>query len=207
MRFDGIIKTWNDDRGFGFIEPTQGGQEIFVHIKAFNGLRGRPQPGQRVTFEVELGPQGKKRATKVSLVQTRPSPAKGARASTPAQWGGASLFAIPAFLVVLLGAHILCNPPRWSAAVYLGASIVTFFAYAIDKGAATSGGWRTQESTLHMLALAGGWPGALVAQQVLRHKSVKAEFRATFWGTVVINVVAFLVLASPMGHDLLKGLS
>ncbi|RZI78674.1 MAG: cold shock domain-containing protein, partial [Rubrivivax sp.] len=49
MRFDGIIKSWNDDRGFGFIEPAQGGQEIFVHIKAFKGLRGRPQPGQRLT--------------------------------------------------------------------------------------------------------------------------------------------------------------
>ena len=35
MRFDGKLKSWNDDRGFGFIEPLQGGQEIFVHIKSF----------------------------------------------------------------------------------------------------------------------------------------------------------------------------
>ena len=39
MRLDGTIKSWNDERGFGFIEPTQGGPEIFVHIKAFSGLR------------------------------------------------------------------------------------------------------------------------------------------------------------------------
>jgi len=35
MRIEGVIKSWNDERGFGFIEPTQGGQEIFVHVKAF----------------------------------------------------------------------------------------------------------------------------------------------------------------------------
>ena len=57
MRFEGTLKTWNDDRGFGFIEPTQGGQEIFVHITTFNSRTGRPQAGQRVTFEVELGPE------------------------------------------------------------------------------------------------------------------------------------------------------
>jgi cold shock CspA family protein len=71
MRFEGIIKSWNDDRGFGFIEPNQGGQEIFVHIKAFQGLRGRPQLNQHVSFQVELGPQGKKRALNVQLVRTK----------------------------------------------------------------------------------------------------------------------------------------
>ena len=204
MRFDGIIKTWNDDRGFGFIEPTQGGQEIFVHIKAFSNLRGRPQTDQRVTFEVEVGPQGKKRAAKVTIVQARSSSASTQPSNSPAQWGGASLFAIPAFLAILLLAHILGNPPTWSAGVYLAASIITFFAYANDKAAAKTGAWRTSEGTLHMLAIIGGWPGALVAQQVLRHKSVKAEFRAAFWGTVVINVIAFIVLASPMAKGLLN---
>ena len=58
MRFDGVIKTWNDERGFGFIEASQGGQEIFVHIKAFSARATRPQVGNRVSFEIELGPQG-----------------------------------------------------------------------------------------------------------------------------------------------------
>jgi uncharacterized membrane protein YsdA (DUF1294 family) len=47
------------------------------------------------------------------------------------------------------------------------------------------GAIKTPESNLHLLALAGGWPGALFAQQFLRHKSAKAEFRGTFWVTVV----------------------
>ena len=55
MRFDGKIKSWDDERGFGFIELDQGGQDIFVHIKAFKGLRERPQANQRVSFEIEIG--------------------------------------------------------------------------------------------------------------------------------------------------------
>lgn len=87
------------------------------------------------------------------------------------------------------------------AAIYLGASVITFLAYARDKAAAGSGSRRTPETTLHGLALACGWPGALLAQQVLRHKSSKLEFRSTFWGTVVLNVAGFVVLCSPLGRS------
>jgi uncharacterized membrane protein YsdA (DUF1294 family) len=63
---------------------------------------------------------------------------------------------------------------------------------------ACSGLWRVSESTLHTLSLVGGWPGALVAQQMLRHKSNKASFRAVFWATVVTNVASFVVIHSPL---------
>jgi cold shock CspA family protein len=53
MRFAGVLKSWQDERGFGFIAPEQGGQEIFVHIKACRFRGARPQVGQSVTFEVE----------------------------------------------------------------------------------------------------------------------------------------------------------
>jgi uncharacterized membrane protein YsdA (DUF1294 family)/cold shock CspA family protein len=198
MQFEGTLKTWHDDRGFGFIEPTQGGQEIFVHVKAFQGLRGRPQAGQRLSFEIELGPQGKKRAKNVApVVARRPAELRSKRGG-PARWRAATMFAIPAFVAVLLLAHVFGQPPRWSLAVYGAASVVTFLAYAIDKAAAQRGNARrTPERTLHTLALAGGWPGALLAQQFLRHKSSKAEFRSVFWATVVVNVVAFIVMATP----------
>jgi hypothetical protein len=45
MRFDGKLKSWNDELGFGFIEPLRGGQEIFVHIKSFPPGAGRPTIG------------------------------------------------------------------------------------------------------------------------------------------------------------------
>lgn len=197
MRFDGTIKSWDDERGFGFIEPSQGGQDIFVHIKAFSGLRERPQPKQRVSFQVEIGPQGKKRATNVELVRAKRTPPTPTRQSRPAQSGTATLFVIPVFGLILLLGYVLGHPPRWLPWAYLGVSAVTFLAYASDKSAAQQGAWRISEKTLHLLALFGGWPGALLAQQMLRHKSSKQEFRAVFWATVVFNILGFMFLASP----------
>lgn len=157
-----------------------------------------------MSFDVERGPQGKKRARNVTLLPVAARRVRPSR-SSPAAWGTATLFAIPAFMVVYLAVSILWRPPLVLAAVYAGASVVTFFAYAFDKSAAQRGAWRTSESTLHFLALAGGWPGALLAQQWLRHKSAKAEFRVVFWGTVVVNVVGFVVLASPVGRGVIQG--
>jgi uncharacterized membrane protein YsdA (DUF1294 family)/cold shock CspA family protein len=201
MRIDGVIKSWNDERGFGFIEPTQGGQEIFVHVKAFRNRAERPKIGQVVSFEVELGPGGKKRAKNVEpirVVRNR----RSVERDSPAQWGTATLFAIPAFLVLFVIVGVLWRPPLLVAGIYAGVSLITFIAYGRDKSAAARGTWRTPESALHGLSLAGGWPGALLAQQFLRHKTTKAEFRAVFWGTVAVNVVAFVALCSPMSRSL-----
>ena len=52
------------------------------------------------------------------------------------------------------------------------------------------GTWRTPESTLHAIDLAGGWPGALVARRVFRHKTTKQPFRTVFWLTVTVNCAA-----------------
>jgi uncharacterized membrane protein YsdA (DUF1294 family)/cold shock CspA family protein len=205
MPFTGTIQSWQDDRGFGFIEPAQGGQTVFVHIKSFTSRGGsRPQVGQRVTFEVELNAQGKKRAKNVAVVSAAKVSAvqrqRQRRAvDSPAQWGTASLFALPAFLLVYLAVAVFWRVPGWVAALYAGASVVCALVYAIDKSAAVAGRWRVSESTLHTLSLVGGWPGALVAQQVLRHKSNKAAFRAVFWATVVANVVGFVAIHSPLG--------
>lgn len=202
MRFHGTLKSWNDERGFGFIEASPGGQEIFVHIKAFHGLRGRPQPGQPVTFQVETGPQGRKRAIQAELLAAPRQAAARNRREPAAPWDIASLLALPALLAVLAAGYLFGHPPRWALWAFPALSLVTFMAYALDKSAARQGQWRTAEKTLHWLALLGGWPGALVAQQVLRHKSAKAEFRAIFWATVALNVAAFVFLASPYGQAL-----
>lgn len=196
MRFEGRLTSWNDERGFGFIEPAQGGDAVFVHVKAIVNREGRPQVGQRYSFEIEPGPQGRKRALKVlPLRAVRPI---APRRASPAQWGTATLFVLPGFVGIYLVVAAMWRPPAWLALVYLAASLVTFVAYAIDKAAAARRDRRTPETTLHLLALAGGWPGALLAQQWLRHKSVKADFRATFWGTVVFNVAGFVVACSPL---------
>lgn len=76
--------------------------------------------------------------------------------------------------------------------------MLCFVAYAADKSAAAAGRWRVAENTLIFLGLAGGWPGAIIAQQVLHHKSNKAAFRAVFWGSVMLNVAAFIGLTTPL---------
>jgi len=110
--------------------------------------------------------------------------------------GTGALFALPAFLCLYAALAWLWHPPGWIAAAYAGMSLLTFAAYAWDKAAAQGQRWRTAESTLHLLALAGGWPGALLAQQWLRHKSAKREFRLVFWATVVLNVAGLVLLCS-----------
>ncbi|SIQ46592.1 Uncharacterized membrane protein YsdA, DUF1294 family [Shewanella morhuae] len=106
---------------------------------------------------------------------------------------GSELSIMPLLLVViflagLIGAAQQHMLPIGIVGMYLTLSLLSFIAYAIDKSAAKRGKWRTKESTLHLLALMGGWPGALFAQNVLRHKSVKASFRNVFWLTVIANL-------------------
>jgi uncharacterized membrane protein YsdA (DUF1294 family) len=73
---------------------------------------------------------------------------------------------------------------------YLVMSLVTYLLYARDKRAARAGSWRISELTLQLASLCCGWPGALVAQRVLRHKNRKAGFQLTFWVVVAVNVFA-----------------
>jgi uncharacterized membrane protein YsdA (DUF1294 family) len=76
---------------------------------------------------------------------------------------------------------------------YLFASVAAVLAYRADKSAAENNRWRVKESTLHLLALAGGWPGAFIAQKLLRHKSRKGSFQAVFIITVVLNCVGLML--------------
>lgn len=80
-------------------------------------------------------------------------------------------------------------------------SLASFIAYGIDKRQAGRGGRRIPEQTLHLMALLGGWPGALLGQRQFRHKTKKLAFRVVFWLVVVVHVgivsaVAYVVVAS-----------
>jgi uncharacterized membrane protein YsdA (DUF1294 family)/cold shock CspA family protein len=187
MRLNGKLKIWNDDRGFGFIEPILGGQDIFVHIKAFPLGTGRPSVGQALSFEVEMGDNGKKRARAVEYA-LRGSAIKKPLVESPAVWTFSRAIAIPLFVAIY--AFVVW---RWGFVPfvllgYVGLTIVTFLMYAFDKSAAQSKSWRTPEKTLHLLSVVGGWPGALIAQQLLRHKTSKESFVMAFWLTVVLNI-------------------
>jgi uncharacterized membrane protein YsdA (DUF1294 family) len=84
---------------------------------------------------------------------------------------------------------------NWPLAYLAGVNLATLLLYAYDKSAAARGGGRTRvpERVLHGAAFLGGTPAALLAQAVLRHKTVKRSFRASF---LVICVVQLLALAA-----------
>ena len=145
----------------------------------------------------------KGQACKKCGTYSRASSAQTERARNSGPMGNSNSVRHTSVFVVYLVLSAVWKLPIWVAGLYLLLSAATFIAYAADKSAAARNSWRTPESTLHTLALAGGWPGALLAQQFLRHKSTKKEFRQTFWGTVMLNVVGLVVLASPIIHSLI----
>jgi uncharacterized membrane protein YsdA (DUF1294 family) len=99
------------------------------------------------------------------------------------------------FLIVYAFAAWAWSVPPVVGLAYLAVSAICFAVYARDKSAARRKERRTPERTLLLLGLAGGWPGALLAQQWLRHKTVKQPFQRLFWTTVAVNAGAFVWMA------------
>ena len=116
------------------------------------------------------------------------------------------LWLIPGFAAFYLFCHLLWPMPPALWGGYMAMSLATFIVYAGDKRAAQRGQWRVAESTMHGLALACGWPGALLAQHLLRHKTGKALFRRRFWLTVGGNILLFVLLFTPLRQWLAAGL-
>lgn len=201
MRYHGRISTWKDDRGFGFITPKTGGEQLFVHISSFSSRLRRPVEDEAVTYELGVDHNGRLQAKAVAYAGEQ---IKRSKASGPSNLP--ILFAI-LFLVFVAAVVFSGWAPSAILALYLVASVITFLAYAIDKSAAMRNRWRTRESTLHLFSLAGGWPGAIAAQRILRHKSSKASFQTAFWVSAVLNCSLFGWLLTPQGTKVLRSLS
>ena len=115
MRIEGSLSKWNDDRGFGFITPAQGGPEVFVHITAFPQDGHRPSIGERLTFEIEIGHDGKKRAKNLlcptrSTGRTPRQPAPYRRKEKPGFFGRAIPLAVIAALAFSGYSHYTGRP-------------------------------------------------------------------------------------------------
>ena len=109
-----------------------------------------------------------------------------------------SLAVLAAFALAYAAVAVVRGVPLWAHLLYVGASALCFAFYAVDKAAARAGRDRISESMLLSLGFIGGWPGALVAQQVFRHKTVKRLFRVRFWLSVAANVAIFAWAALAM---------
>lgn len=192
MRLKGKITQWDDEKGFGFIEPMLKGDRIFLHIKGLQSKGRRPVVGEVVTYSVTQDSKGRLQAQSVTFAGEKLRLKKAKSGSV-----------IPLLLVMLFFAGLLLTLwlnklPTYIVLGYLTLSIFTYLSYWLDKRKAQSGSWRTPESTLQLLSLLGGWPGALLAQRYLRHKSQKKSFLWQFWLTVVLNVFALLYISQQL---------
>ena len=183
-RVAGRIVEWNDDRGFGFVLPNGGDKKRFIHAKAFSALNRRPEVGDSVAFIPALDERGRPTAEEIRFnVAARVTEPETRKSST-------------AWRAVLGLVALACLGYAWQfrglattlATALIIANAFSLVMYSYDKNAATAHRQRTPEATLHLWALLGGWPGALIAQHVLRHKSRKASFQRVFWLTVIVNV-------------------
>lgn len=198
MRLKGKLIKWDNEKAFGFIAPNGGGEHIFIHKSAFSNRQRTPQIKDIITFSITKDNQGRYCADEATFSGEK---LRKKQAKSASQF---SIYLPLIFLVCLLAAFIMGYIPVNLVLLYFGASILTFILYAHDKSKAKRGAWRTSESTLHLFAFIGGWPGAAIAQQTLRHKSQKKEFRLVFWSTVITNFCALAWLMSSNGEPLMN---
>lgn len=193
MTQQGRLTEWNDERGFGFVTPLDGGPRAFVHVSRFPGDLRRPMLNDLLIYSVAYDERGRPQADDVSFLTPAHAKHEGAGSGplVPVVVAGV-------FCVVLVAAVILGGVPSAFLGSYAFMSVLLYVMYAADKSAAQAGRWRTSEASLHLVALLGGWPGGLIARHALRHKTIKQPFRFVFWCTVVLNCLALVVIASSM---------
>ncbi|KGM54724.1 hypothetical protein N800_02305 [Lysobacter daejeonensis GH1-9] len=195
VRQAGRITDWNDGKGYGFVTPHDGGPRAFVHVKAFQFGSRRPVDGDLISFEVSKDAAGRINASRVRFAGQRIATAAPRRRSASSPLRRIPRLALGMLvLLCITAAAVVGRLPVSVALAYWTVSFVTYLVYWRDKDAAGASESRVPESTLHLLDLLGGWPGALIAQQQFRHKTVKVPFQSTFWLTVLLNVAALVLL-------------
>lgn len=201
MRLAGRITEWKDEKGFGFVVPNGGGERAFVHVNAFQRGSRRPAEGDLVSYVASPDQRGRLQAKQIRhagqkiAVPRAPSRVPRAALGIGSLAFGASLVAAGFVPALMLGA-------------VASLSLLAYFMYWLDKSAARRSAQRTPESTLHLISLAGGWPGALIAQQQFRHKTIKQPFQTVFWATVALNLAGVVWLVrSGLAAELARSVS
>lgn len=192
----GQLTKWKDDRGFGFIQPVDGSQEVFLHISELKNATRRPQAGDTIYYYAVANQDGKIRACNAFILGAR------SKSTSSLNYKALSNVNVPSLILEVLLLSILPfigsihfawttgNP--FPFVLYPAMSLATFVLYADDKSRAQRGRWRTSEMTLHLCEIAGGWLGGFVAQRSLRHKNRKSSYQVEFWMIVTLHYVFWL---------------
>jgi len=204
MKWQGKIINWNDDRGFGFVKPNGGGDRAFVHIKSFISRSHRPVNGDVIVYEIIRDKNNRNKAVNIRFAKDLTKLKNHKVSNNGSKFG---FVFILCFFIVILVSTITKKLPIFVVGIYVVVSLITFIIYALDKSAAQSGSWRTKENSLHLLSLIGGWPGAYFAQNKLRHKSSKQEFKIVYRLTVLINLGFLFWLYTEKGKGFLNNIN
>jgi uncharacterized membrane protein YsdA (DUF1294 family)/cold shock CspA family protein len=205
MRKQGRLKSWNDKKGFGFIANPSGGADTFVHISAFKKRNVRPVINQTIIFTPSNDEQGRPRATLAELKDFNNFVSVNTASVNFAMGFKAKLLIAGSagFMMIVLALVLFNRLPLFVLYLYSILSIVSIAFYQIDKFAAQQGHWRTTEKFLQLLSLIGGWPGAIVMQQLLKHKSKKLSFRLKHFVMVAINLLGFYWMLTEQGQSII----
>ena len=199
---NGQLIKWKDDRGFGFIQPVDGSQDVFLHISEIKDSTRRPQVGDTVYYYV-VNKNDKVCASNAFILDARN---KSIAQHKKVLSSSASSSSFPVIRMLLISVLPLAGSIHfaWRIATilpplnllpfifYAGLSRITFILYADDKYRAEHGKWRTSKAVLHSFELMGGWLGGFIAQQTLRHKSRKNSYQVVFWTIVIIHQIGWL---------------
>jgi uncharacterized membrane protein YsdA (DUF1294 family)/cold shock CspA family protein len=172
----GVVVSFDDQHGFGFIRSHAYREDVFVHARVVSDGQVL-KPGQRVRFDAESSENGPR------ALWVTPG-----RAGLPPDATRALLPAI-ALAILVLACHFL-GRWSWPASWLVAINLVTFGMFVWDKRQAVLGERRVSEIELLVLSLLGGTPAALLAMGVLRHKTHKGSFQMAFGGVVALQLAA-----------------
>lgn len=198
----GEIVYWNDDKGFGFIRYAPDQDNLFFHISAYPYHHRRPVRGEQVVFQ-KGEYKGKPQATRVLPAEDEARLEEDGIVDVH-DVRPHFLEALVYVLLIIVFFELLAIiawPLALSSAMI---SVMTYVLYLIDKRAALRGGFRIPETSLLVAAMLGGWPGALLARPLLRHKTRKTRFISLFWASIVVYFFALYALLLYLPNSILQ---